>query len=131
LNTSLIVVSGVFLALGYVLIRRKQVQAHHRAMLTATTFAALFLVVYLTRALLFDTKVFAGDGLVRASYLAILISHTILAIVVGPLVLVVLRRAFRGDFLRHRALARITAPIWAYVVVTGWLIYWMLHNVSG
>jgi putative membrane protein len=131
LNTSLIVVSGVFLAIGYLLIRRKQVQAHRRAMLTATTFAALFLVVYLTRAVLYDTRVFAGEGLVRVVYLTILVSHTVLAVAVGPLVLVVLRRALRGDFLRHRGLARITAPIWAYVVVTGWLIYWMLHNASG
>ena len=66
-------------------------------MLTATVFAALFLVVYVTRALLFETKVFAGDGWVRFVYLAILISHTILAILVGPFALVTLRRAFAAS----------------------------------
>jgi putative membrane protein len=130
LNTSLIVISGIFLLLGYYFIRQRQIELHKRSMLTATTFAALFLVVYVSRALLFETKVFAGEGLVRVFYLAILISHTILAILVGPFALVTLRRAFRGDFSKHRQIARITFPMWLYVVVTGWLIYWMLHNLS-
>ena len=130
LNTSLIVISGFFLLLGYYCIRQRQIELHKRSMLTATVFAALFLVVYVSRALLFETKVFAGDGLVRAIYLAILISHTILAILVGPFALVTLRRALRGDFAKHRQIARITFPMWLYVVVTGWLIYWMLHSLS-
>jgi putative membrane protein len=131
LNTSLIVVSGLFLAAGYLFIRQKRVEAHRRCMLTAVTFAALFLVVYVSRALLFETKLFAGEGIVRAIYLAILISHTILAVAVGPMVIMTLRRALRGEFARHRRLARITAPVWAYVVVTGWVIYWMLYNLHG
>ena len=128
LNTSLIVISGFFLLLGYYFIRQRQIELHKRSMLTATVFAALFLVVYVTRALLFETKVFAGDGWVRFVYLAILISHTILAILVGPFALVTLRRALRGEFPKHRQIARITFPMWIYVVVTGWIIYWMLHS---
>jgi putative membrane protein len=130
LNTSLIVVSGVFLLVGYLFIRQRKIELHKRSMLTATLFAALFLVVYVSRALLFETKVFAGEGLVRAVYLVILVSHTILAILVGPFVLVTLRRALRGEFPKHRQIARITFPMWLYVVVTGWLIYWMLHSLS-
>jgi putative membrane protein len=129
LNTGLIMVSGLFLAIGYAFIRRRRIEPHRRCMLTATVFAALFLVVYVTRALLFETKFFAGEGLVRALYLVILVSHTILAIAVGPMVLTTLYRAFRGDFVRHRRLARLTAPIWAYVVVTGWVIYMMLYRL--
>jgi putative membrane protein len=131
LNTALIVVSGCFLVLGYTFIRRKRIEAHRRSMLTATVFAALFLVVYVVRALLFETRLFAGQGLVRATYLTILVSHTILAIAVGPLVLLTLRRALRGEFARHRRLARLTAPVWAYVVVTGWVIYMMLYRLPG
>lgn len=131
LNSGLIVVSGVFLALGYFFIRRRRIELHRRAMLTATTFAALFLVVYVSRAVLFETKLFAGDGFVRVIYLLILVSHTILAIAVGPMVLIALRRALRGEFLRHRRLARVTAPVWAYVVVTGWVIYMMLYRLPG
>ena len=130
LNTSLIVVSGVFLLLGYYFIRRRQIEFHKRSMLTATLFAALFLVVYVSRALLFETKVFAGEGLVRAIYLVILVSHTILAILVGPFALITLRRALKGDYTKHRQIARITFPMWLYVVITGWVIYWMLHSLS-
>lgn len=130
LNTSLIVISGVFLLLGYYFIRQRQIEFHKRSMLTATTFAALFLVVYVSRALLFETKVFAGEGLVRSLYLAILISHTILATLVGPFALVTLRRALRGEYSKHRQIARVTFPMWLYVVVTGWIIYWMLHTLS-
>ena len=129
-NTALIVVSGVFLALGYYFIRQRRIKEHRRSMITATVFAGLFLVVYVTRYFLFDPKIFAGEGAVRVIYLLILVSHTILAIVVGPLVLVTLRRALRGDFVRHRQLARITLPIWAYVVVTGWTIFIMLYQIA-
>jgi putative membrane protein len=131
INTSLIVISGFFLLLGYYFIRRKQVILHQRSMLTATTFAALFLVVYVTRALLFETKIFAGEGWVRVVYLAILISHTILATLLGPLVLVTLWRALRGQFARHRRIARVAFPIWLYVVATGWIIYLMLHSLPA
>ena len=128
LNTSLIVVSGVFLLIGYYFIRQRKIELHKRSMLTATVFAALFLVVYVTRAVLFETKLFAGEGLVRTVYLVILITHTILAILVGPFALVTLRRALRGEYLKHRQIARVTFPMWLYVVVTGWVIYWMLSS---
>ena len=94
------------------------------------TFAALFLVVYVSRALLLPTKFFPGEGLLRTIYFLILGSHTILATAVGPLALVVLYRAFKGDFKRHKKLARITLPIWLYVVVTGWAIYLLLYQLD-
>ena len=163
LNTSLIVISGVFLLIGYYFIRRYQremraiellkdrgsgkyggskaddvdalrqsalqkIVLHKRSMLTATAFAALFLVVYVTRAMLFETRLFAGEGLIRAIYLFILVTHTILAVLVGPFALVTLRRALRGEYAKHRRVARITFPMWLYVVVTGWLVYWMLST---
>jgi putative membrane protein len=130
LNTSLIVISGVFLLIGFYFIRQRNIERHKRSMLTATVFAALFLVVYVTRALLFETRLFAGEGLVRAIYLFILVTHTILAILVGPFALLTLRRALRGEYARHKRIARITFPMWLYVVVTGWIVYWMLSSHS-
>ena len=130
LNAVLIGVSGVFLLTGFYFIRRKQVAYHQRCMITATVFAALFLVVYVTRALLFETKLFAGEGIVRAAYLGILGSHMVLAVVVGPLVLVTIALAFRRNFRLHRRLARITLPMWLYVVGTGWIVYLMLHHLA-
>jgi len=129
LNTSLIVISGFFLLLGYYFIKQRRIAAHRRSMLTATAFAALFLVVYVTRAALFETKLFAGEGALRAVYLAILASHTILAMAVGPLALLTLFRALRGQYRRHRRIARITLPVWLYVVVSGWIVYAMLYTL--
>jgi putative membrane protein len=129
LNTALIVVSGLFLLLGYYFVRRREIARHRRAMLTATVFAGLFLVVYVARYFLMQPKIFAGEGAVRAIYLVILLSHTILAVAVGPLALVTLRRALRRQYQRHRQIARVTLPIWLYVVVTGWTVYLMLNTV--
>ena len=129
-NTSLIVISGVFLLVGYYFIKRKQIAHHHRSMITATVFAALFLVVYVTRAWLFETKLFAGEGMVRTAYLAILISHVVLAVIVAPLALVTLSLALRRNFRRHRRIARITLPAWLYVAGTGWIIYLMLYHLT-
>jgi putative membrane protein len=129
-NATLIGVSGIFLLTGFYFIRRKQVEYHRRCMLTATVFAALFLVVYVTRALLFETKLFAGEGIIRAAYLGILGSHMVLAVVVGPLVLATITLALRRNFRLHRRLARITLPMWLYVVATGWIIYLMLHHLA-
>jgi putative membrane protein len=129
-NTALIVTSGLFLALGYVFIRRKQIAQHRASMLAATLFAGLFLVVYVARYFAYAPKLFAGEGGVRVLYLVILISHTILAVAVGPLALVTLRRALKADYRRHRRIARVTLPIWLYVVVSGWTIYYMLHTIA-
>jgi putative membrane protein len=85
------------------------------------------LVVYVTRYALYQPRLFAGEGAARVAYLAILATHTVLAVAVGPLALVTLRRALRGDFRRHRRLARVTLPVWLYVVISGWVIYLMLY----
>ena len=126
LNTSLIVISGICLVFGYFFIRRRQIERHRFSMLMATGFAGAFLVVYVTRALFFATKVFVGEGLIRTVYLIILGSHTVLATVIVPMVLITLYRALRKKYSQHRAIARFTLPVWLYVVVTGWIIYMML-----
>jgi putative membrane protein len=130
INAALIVISGVFLVAGYVLIRNKRVLWHRRSMITASVFAALFLVVYVTRWALLGSKVFPGDGVSRVLYLVILVSHIIMSIVVAPLAFVTLRRALAGRFGKHRQIARVTLPIWVYTAVTGWVVYLMLYHVG-
>jgi len=129
LNTALIGVSGVALLTGFVLIKRKRVEAHKRAMLTATVFAALFLIVYVMRWALLGSKPFTGEGAIRVVYFAVLISHIALAIGIVPLVLLTLRRALRQEFAAHRRLARLTLPLWLYVVITGWIVYALLYGL--
>ena len=130
LNTALIVISGIALLVGYFFIRQGNITNHRRAMLTATTFAALFLIVYVARFFLIDTKIFTGEGWARAVYYVILISHMILATVIAPLVLITLYRALTRQYPKHRRIARVTLPLWLYVVMTGWLVYLMLYQLS-
>jgi putative membrane protein len=129
-NATLIVLSGLALLAGYGFIRSGRVQWHKRMMLTACVFAALFLVVYVTRAIVLPTKFFPGEGWLRIIYFTILVSHTIIAVLVAPFAFVTLRRALSGQFARHRKIARITLPMWAYTATTGWLVYFLLYHVA-
>ena len=126
-NTALIVISGIALITGFVLIKRKNVEAHKRSMLTATTFAGLFLVVYVIRWILLDSKAFDGEGIAQTLYFIVLISHIILAMAIVPFVLVTLRRALKGDYEKHKRIARVTFPMWLYVAISGWVVFWMLY----
>lgn len=131
-STTCIVLSGVSLLAGWYLIRvRRSVTAHRNVMLLATAFAALFLVLYVTRWATFGSKPFAGTGVWRTLYLANLIPHIILAIAVGPLAVRLIWLALaKRDFVAHRRLARVTLPIWLYVAASGWLVWYMLYRMQ-
>jgi putative membrane protein len=128
LNTGLIVISGIFLIVGYAFIRTHRIVWHRRSMLTATVFAALFLVVYVTRYIVLGSKIYPGEGVSRAIYFGILIPHIIIAIAIVPLAFVTIRRALRGRFGKHRQIARITLPLWIYTALSGWAVYVMLYG---
>ena len=130
-NASLNAASAVALFTGLYFIRRKVVDRHRRAMLTAVGASALFLVFYLTRVALTGTHEFAGEGLARTVYLTILVSHMILAVIVLPFVLRLLYLAFQERFTEHKRLARLVFPVWAYVSITGLLVYILLYQVYG
>ena len=123
-----IVFSGLALLVGLFFIRRGDRVNHHRAMLTATVLAALFLVFYLTRWALYGTTAYGGPEAWRGAYYFLLLTHTVLAAVNGPLALYVIWRAFRGEFALHKRWARVLAPIWLYVALTGWVIYLVLKR---
>ena len=130
-NATLNAASATALFTGLYFIRRKVVDRHRRAMLTAVGASALFLVFYVTRVALTGTHEFAGEGLARSVYLTILVSHMILAIIVVPLVLRLLYLAFQERFDEHRRLARLVFPVWAYVSITGLVVYILLYQVYG
>ena len=127
INASLNSVSALFLAIGYILIRRGRVAAHRFCMLSAFVTSTLFLVSYLIYHFQVGSVPYEGQGWVRPFYFSILISHIILAAAIVPLALVTLVRAVRGKFERHKRIARWTLPIWLYVSVTGVIVYWMLY----
>lgn len=126
-NTALIVISGLSLITGFAFIKRQKIEAHKRSMLTATAFAGLFLIVYVIRWALLGSKSFDGEGITVALYLIVLGSHIILSIGIIPLVILTLRRALKGDYEKHKAIARFTFPTWLYVAISGWVVFWMLY----
>jgi putative membrane protein len=125
LNTS----SALLLATGWVLIRRRQRDGHRLAMLGALAASAAFLTSYLVYHSQVGSVRFTGQGPVRTVYFAVLLSHTLLAAAIVPLVLFTLSRALRGRFDAHRALARWTLPLWMWVSVSGVVVYWMLYRL--
>jgi uncharacterized membrane protein YozB (DUF420 family) len=134
-NASLNAVSAVFLSAGYYFIRRKNHVAHRNCMLTAFICSIVFLICYLTyhghRALVLHqgpTR-FLEPAWFRPIYLSILLTHTVLAVVIVPLVLVTLNRALKKRFELHRKIARWTWPLWMYVSVTGVLVYFLLYRI--
>jgi putative membrane protein len=128
-NAALNALAFVLLVLGFAAIRRGARARHHALMIAACATSALFLVSYLTRVALTGTHRFPGTGALRAAYLAVLGSHTLLAAVAAPLVLRTLYLALRGRFPAHRRIARATLPIWMYVSATGVVVYAMLYHL--
>lgn len=131
LSTTFIVLSGVSLLIGWWLIRRKKVELHRNMMLSASGFAALFLVAYVTRWAMYGSKSFEGTGIWKTIYLSILIPHIILAMAVGPLAIMLIDLALRRrQYPKHKKLARWVLPIWLFVAASGWAVYYMLYEMS-
>ncbi|RMG50905.1 MAG: DUF420 domain-containing protein [Acidobacteria bacterium] len=130
LNAILNGTSAVLLITGYLLIRRGRRSAHRLCMLSAFGVSTLFLVSYLVYHYHHGSTKFMGEGWLRPVYFAILGSHTILAAVIVPLVLITLSRALRRRFEHHKTIARWTLPLWLYVSVTGVLVYLMLYQLG-
>ena len=128
-NATLNATSAVLLLLAYRAIRRLDVERHRGLMLAAASVSAAFLVCYLYYHAHVGSVRFTGQGPVRALYFTILISHTILAAAIVPLVLRTLYLGLRRRDDRHRRIARWTFPIWLYVSVTGVVIYLMLYQL--
>jgi putative membrane protein len=116
----------VLLIAGLVFIRRRNKQAHKTAMISAVILSVCFLVSYVIYHAATQSTSYGGDGPLQYVYYFILITHILLAIAVVPLVLLTLYRAIRGQFHKHRKIARWTFPIWLYVSVTGVLVYLMI-----
>lgn len=123
--------SAVLMGTGLYFIKCGRQEAHKRMMLAAFATSCLFLISYLYYHLVLGAKVthFQGQGLARPLYFTLLISHTILAAIVVPFVLVTLARALKGRFAKHKAIAPYTFAIWMYVSVTGVIIYFLLYKV--
>jgi uncharacterized membrane protein YozB (DUF420 family) len=129
-NASLNAVAAVLLVIAWLLIRRRRITAHRNVMLAALACSVVFLTSYLIYHAHVGSVRFPGTGATRTLYLAILLTHTVLAATVPFLAVITVTHAFRRRFPRHRRIARWTLPIWLYVSVTGVVVYWMLYQMT-
>lgn len=130
LNASLNGAATVLLTIGYVLIKTGRRESHRKVMTAACIVSAVFLVGYVTHKVLVRGvhTPFGGTGGIRNFYYAMLVSHILLAIGIAYLVPRTFLLAIKGDFVRHRAWAKWTFPIWYYVSITGVLVYFFLYQ---
>ena len=130
-NAALNALSAVLLVCGYLLIRRRRIDQHRRVMQTAFATSCLFLVCYLVYHAQVGSVPFHHEGsTLRTVYLAILLTHTVLAAAVPLLAVITLRRGLSARYDKHRRIARWTLPIWLYVSVTGVVVYVLLYHVA-
>lgn len=122
--------SGVFLIAGYVAIRRGHRELHRLCMLTAASASGVFLISYVIRFATTGAHKYPGAGLDKVVYLIILFSHMAMAVALVPLALAALIRALRGNYARHKRIARWAWPVWIYVSVTGVVVYLMLYPLA-
>lgn len=129
ITAALNALAGLLALTGFILIRLGRPHLHRRVMTAAVGASGLFLVAYVIHHFTAPVFVFRGQGVIRPIYFAMLISHSVLAAVVAPMVVIAFRRARRGTIPEHRRLARWTLPIWLYVSVTGLAVYVMVYHL--
>jgi protein SCO1/2/putative membrane protein len=128
LNATLNGTSAALLLTGRVLIAKGRMAAHRACMIAAVVVSLIFLGCYLYFHAMVGNIRFLGQGWARPVYFGILISHTTLAAVIVPLAVITLSRGLRGQYDKHRVIARWTWPLWMYVSITGVIVYFMLYQ---
>jgi putative membrane protein len=129
LNACLNSTSAIFLMVGYVFIRQNRQAAHRNCMIVALIASTLFLISYLTYHFNTGRTVFKDPAWFRPIYLIILLTHTVLAVVIVPMVIMTVSRAIKRRYDLHKKISRWTWPLWMYVSVTGVLIYFLLYRI--
>jgi uncharacterized membrane protein YozB (DUF420 family) len=129
-NGALNGLSAILLSAGCVFIRKKNRRAHRNCMISAFAASVIFLMCYLTyHIFVHHVTRFQNPAWFRPVYLGILLTHTALAVVIVPLVLVTLNRALKERFDLHKKIARWTWPLWMCVSVTGVVVYLILYQI--
>jgi uncharacterized membrane protein YozB (DUF420 family) len=129
LNASLNAACAILLVVGWTLIKRGEIRKHRAVMIAAVCTSAVFLASYLIYHAQVGSVRFTRTGLIRTVYFTVLLTHTVLAALIVPMVLVTVSRGLSGRYDRHRRIARWTMPIWLYVSITGVIVYLMLYRL--
>lgn len=128
-NATLNGISAVLLTCGYVAIRARKIAVHKAFMVAAFFTSTVFLISYLAYHYRVGHVAFQGQGWIRPVYFTLLLTHTVLAAAIVPMIIVTLRRAWLEKFDKHRLIARWTLPLWMYVSVTGVIVYLMVYQI--
>jgi putative membrane protein len=135
INAALNGTSAVLLTAGFVFIRQKKIIAHRNCMISAFCVSVVFLICYVTYHSYLAVVLHRGPTRFenplwfRPIYLTILLTHTVLAMAIVPMILITLSRALRERFDKHKKIARWTWPLWMYVSVTGVIVYLLLYQI--
>ncbi len=116
----------LLLIAGYIAVRRKQYNLHKMLMVSCFLLSSIFLVSYVIYHSQAPATKFGGEGIIRPVYYSLLLTHIILAALILPLALFTISRSWRGEFAKHKKIARYTLPIWIYVTATGVIVYFMI-----
>ena len=127
-NAGLNATAAVLIGTGFYFIKQKNIQAHKACMIAAMVVSAVFLTSYLVYHYNVGSVRFTKQGWIRGVYFPLLLTHTVLAAVVLPMILRSAFLALKGRFAKHVRIARWTFPVWMYVSVTGVIVYIMLYR---
>jgi uncharacterized membrane protein YozB (DUF420 family) len=128
-NAALNFTAAVLIGTGFYFIKQKNIRAHKVCMIAALVVSALFLTSYLVYHYNVGSVRFTKEGWIRNVYFPLLVTHTVLAAVVLPMVLRTAFLAYKGRWVNHVRIARWTFPTWAYVSITGVVVYLMLYRL--
>ncbi|BDG35016.1 DUF420 domain-containing protein [Saccharococcus caldoxylosilyticus] len=127
ISTGCIVISAALVAYGWYLIRRRNIDAHKKVMLTAAMFALLFFIIYLSRTIFIGNTSFGGPNNVKVYYTIFLVFHIILAMAGAIFGIVTLWTGLKDVRTRHRRLGPVTSVIWFFTAITGVVVYLLLY----
>src|SRR6516225_12486289 len=128
-NATLNGTASILIGSGFYFIKQKDIRAHKVCMVSAVVVSAVFLTSYLIYHYNVGSVRFTKQGWIRDVYFPLLLTHTILAAVVVPMVLRTVFLAGKGRFRNHVRAAKWTFPVWMYVSVTGVVVYLLLYHL--
>jgi len=131
INAILNSIVSILLLTGLYFVKNRQIEQHKKAMLMATFVSSLFLIVYVFYHMIAPKTMYGGEGMMRAVYFFILVTHVVLAAVSFPFILLTMFRGLVGQYASHQSLAKIVFPIWLYVAITGVIVYLMISPYYG
>ncbi|KUP07440.1 membrane protein [Bacillus coahuilensis m2-6] len=127
ISTSFIVLSAIFVAIGWWQISQRKIEAHQKTMFLAGIFALTFFIIYLSRTIFIGNTSFGGPDHIKIYYTIFLVFHIFLATTGGVLGLISLWTGYKNQLARHRKLGPITSIVWFFTAITGVLVYLLLY----